>query len=63
MKIIKKGAISEEKVYRIECNHCKCVFEIMEKEGSIIFDQRDGNYLQYDCPTCSRSCMAALNVR
>ena len=60
MKIIKKGKIPKT-TKRFTCSNCGCVFECEEggcvfecEEGeySLYFSQRDGDWLETDCPTC-----------
>lgn len=53
MKIIKKGMLPAERVYRETCAACGTVFEFTEKEAKVCHDQRDGSYLYIDCPLCS----------
>ena len=54
MKIITKGQIPEERMYRVVCRNCHTVFEFQYKEAQEVFDQRDGNYLKIPCPLCSK---------
>lgn len=51
MKIIKKGKIPKT-TKRFACPNCGCVFECEEGEYSLYFSQRDGDWLETDCPTC-----------
>lgn len=55
MRIIKAGILPENKVITATCMYCKCVFEFSVKEAKHVSDQRDGDYYQIDCPTCSRT--------
>lgn len=54
MRIIREGKLPEEKVATVTCGYCACYFEFAQKEGTSIYDQRDGNCVQIACPTCSR---------
>jgi endogenous inhibitor of DNA gyrase (YacG/DUF329 family) len=54
MKILKQGALPEEKVYRSKCHHCKTEFEYQQKEAKLTHDQRDGSFLTIACPFCQR---------
>ena len=58
MKIIKKGNIPEEKIYRSECYNCKTEFEFQAREAKLTRDQRDGDFLTVDCPLCGVSAHA-----
>ena len=49
MKIIKKGVIPSD-AYKMKCRYCKAVFE----ETNVVFDQRDGKFMQLKCPCCSK---------
>ena len=53
MKIIKKGVIPSD-AYKMECRYCKAVFEFTKSETNVVFDQRDGNFMQLKCPCCSK---------
>lgn len=46
----------DERVFRMDCYHCKTVFEIEQREGKVVHDQRDGDYITHPCPTCGRAC-------
>lgn len=54
MKIIKHGLLPEERVYRVTCIACKCVFDAEQSEGVYVSDQRDGDFVRFKCPTCNR---------
>lgn len=54
MKIIKRGEIPEERVFRFECQHCHTVAEATAKEGRFSSDQRDGDARVFKCPVCDR---------
>jgi len=58
MKIIRQGLIPEEVVYRTECSKCDTEFEFTQKEGKYNSDQRDGDYISINCPTCGTQCTA-----
>ena len=51
MKIIKKGKIPKT-TKRFTCSNCGCVFECEAVEYILHFSQRDGDWLETDCPTC-----------
>lgn len=59
MKVLKKGALPETKVYQVECNHCGTVVEFQRGEARYSVDQRDGDALVVDCPTCQRQIWTA----
>lgn len=52
MKIIKAGKPKAERIHRLTCTNCTCVFEFEEKEAHYNSDQRDGDYLSIGCPYC-----------
>lgn len=54
MRIIREGILPEEYVACPTCLHCNCHFECTRNEGKYISDQRDGDCIQFDCPTCKR---------
>lgn len=55
MKIIKKGKLPEERIWRSKCYHCHSEIEATQQEiKSRHNDQRDGEYGFAECPVCSR---------
>lgn len=56
MKIITRGQIPEDRVFRFECLRCRTVFEASRRECQYISDQRDGDALRYNCPVCTAAC-------
>lgn len=56
MKIIKKGVKMCDRLYKMECGDCGTVFEFKEKEGKVVYDQRDGDYIEIKCPVCKEKC-------
>ena len=59
MKIIKQGSLPEDRPYRSVCRRCNAEFEFLEKEGEVVFDQRDGNFVKIKCPCCGENCTHA----
>lgn len=56
MKIIQKGNLHSSAI-RFECRVCRCVFEAEKTlEARRVSDQRDGDYYECGCPTCSNVC-------
>lgn len=56
MKIIQRGVLPKDKVYRTTCVNCKTIFEFSDYEATKMFDQRDGDYLIVVCPVCEQKC-------
>lgn len=56
MKIVKKGVDPSLQLFRHECNNCKTIFEFIEWEAIQKYDQRDGNFLEINCPVCRKLC-------
>ncbi len=54
MKIVKMGAIPEDKVYICTCKHCKTQVELTLKDPEVTYDMRDGRPapFSYACPLC-----------
>lgn len=54
MKIIKKGILPQDKIYRGTCMRCKTVIEATQTEGRLSLTDRTGvTMVEYTCPICS----------
>ena len=54
MKILKKGKITQNKVYFEDtCGYCGCIFEFTQADVEEREKKIDGN-ITYRCPYCSR---------
>jgi hypothetical protein len=58
MKIIERGTLPEERVWRGRCVSCRTLFECLRSEGTYqpALDQRDEPSLRVNCPVCTRIC-------
>lgn len=52
MKILKPGKKPEEALYRVDCKNCGCLFEFNDSEAKFVPDNRNGDFLTIECPTC-----------
>lgn len=52
MKIIKRGVLPSEKVYRGRCNHCDSLVEATHDELVHTSCQKDGDFSTGQCPFC-----------
>lgn len=50
MKIIKRGTLPEERVYRVTCSNCKSELEYTKEDVKLDF--REGDYIV--CPVCEK---------
>lgn len=50
VEIIKAGELPSEKIYKATCNHCHTIFSFQEKDASLKFDQKEGDYMVISCP-------------
>lgn len=57
MKIISRGSLPENDVYRGTCGWCKTVFDCARHEGKFqaARDQRDEDRLVVPCPVCTKN--------
>lgn len=60
MKIIKRGHDPLTETHRAVCRKCETVFEFDRKETTYVPDQRDGDFLQIDCPVCGKAFAKAV---
>ena len=58
MRIIREGQLPEDKIFRGTCSTCKTEFECKRHEGKYISAQRDGDFLEVECPKCGRKAFA-----
>lgn len=54
MRITKEGILPEEQVHAGKCKVCGTEFEFLSREGKHKYDQRDGEWIEIDCPLCTR---------
>lgn len=54
MNIIHRGIKPAERRHTVRCTSCSSVMELSESEAKRVSDQRDGDYMSFDCPVCSR---------
>lgn len=54
MEIIFRGQEPHKKVHTGTCTNCKTRVRYEEWEGTIVYDQRDGDYIKVPCPVCGR---------
>lgn len=54
MEIIKRGKTPENRSYRTTCDNCGTVFKFQQLEATYMADNRDGDYLEIDCPVCGK---------
>lgn len=59
MKIIRRGQKPEQRTHQHTCRECSTVFEFEQHEAKLVFDQRDGDFLQIKCPVCGTQCAKA----
>jgi len=62
MKIIQQGTLPEEITYRVDCSNCRTIFEFEQREGRVVYDQRDGNAVVINCPTCNKEVWKSLRT-
>ena len=63
MKVIKRGEVPETKPLNAPCRNCQSEIEFVPMEVKRVFDQRDGDFYQFDCPVCGKSVTRAVSLR
>lgn len=53
MRIIKPGIVPGTAPQTVTCRHCQAVIEFTANEVRRQFDQRDGDYYEFNCPSCT----------
>jgi hypothetical protein len=59
MKIIERGILPHEREWKAGCTNCGTRFELLESEGQVEHDQREGTFIRCTCPVCSRPCFGS----
>ena len=60
MKVIECGVHPNEKLYTVRCRQCSTKFEFEAHEAKVIYDERDGNYVEIACPLCRTKCTQSV---
>jgi predicted RNA-binding Zn-ribbon protein involved in translation (DUF1610 family) len=63
VKILKQGKLAADEVYQGDCNHCGTEVEFQRKEARYVSDQRDGDALVVECPTCKHEIWTSVRSR
>lgn len=63
MEIVSKGKLATDIKYTMSCNHCGSVTIFDHSEGREVPDQRDGDAIVFDCPTCHREMWHGVKAR
>lgn len=53
VKILKRGKLPSERLFRCECRQCNTQFEFEAKEAQRDNDPREGTFYRIPCPLCS----------
>lgn len=56
MKILERGTLPDNLLYKLRCRTCQTLFEFTQGEAELKPDHRDGNYLRIACPVCKAEC-------
>lgn len=52
IEIIEHGTLPGDKVYEAKCFGCKSKLRFHQRDGTLVSDQRDGDFVQITCPVC-----------
>lgn len=55
IKVIKRGVVKESIPRTTDCIKCHSELEFVPSEVKRVFDQRDGDFYQFNCPVCNAS--------
>jgi len=55
MEVLFRGTSPLEREIESTCNTCSTVVRFKICEGTIVYDQRDGNSVKVTCPVCGNS--------
>lgn len=59
MKVISRGSLPEDQLYRTSCSNCKSVLEYQKKEARIVTDRNEIVYIIV-CPVCSKDIVLSV---
>ena len=54
MRIIKEGNKHLGVEVEVICRQCQSELGVKKSDGRIVYDHRDGDYIEVQCPVCSR---------
>ncbi len=60
MHIIKRGTPPQEREYEATCRNCRTEVRFQQSEGTVTYDQRDGDFVTVKCPVCGQPIHTAL---
>lgn len=60
MRILKRGKKEADRIHIGTCRSCGCTVEFANHEGRVVRDQREGDYIQVNCPECLTHITVAL---
>lgn len=61
MEILFRGTPPSERQYLGHCRHCNSRIKFKQSEGTIAYDQRDGDCIHIECPVCQQRMYVDLN--
>jgi len=61
MQILERGTPPGDVTYVASCPSCRTKFTYKKHEGRIVADQRDGDALVLNCPTCPKEIWLTLS--
>lgn len=59
IRIVQRGVLPEEKIYRGTCSYCKTIFTFNGSDGTLRSDQREGDYYEITCPVCFHTTLSS----
>ena len=63
MKILRHGNKHTKETYTLTCRECDSKILFEAKDGELVHDARDGDYLQFACPVCSNKTLMTVTPK
>lgn len=63
VKILKRGSAHlTTPTKHVTCRKCKSSLLVHKTDGKTVFDQRDGDYVEIECPVCQDRITIAVSL-
>jgi hypothetical protein len=62
IEVINRGPTPADDVFNVKCRTCHSDIRFLRGDGTLTFDQRDGDFLSIFCPVCGSTITADVKL-